>query len=145
MWAKYAGSSDTDFSFNIASILKQHSIFHVDQQRNVVRWWTHTSWLPHTPALLTVRVNPNFEHKQTNKQKLLSSMLTATTPCLKESNKPPKIYSTNLWKQVMLLFAGCLTSPQHAGVSQERIYSDKFTCCHTEIEVAHQTFHLTQL
>ena len=30
------------------------------------------------------------------------------------------------------------------GVSQGRICSDKFTCCHTEIEVADQTFYLTQ-
>ena len=42
------------------------------------------------------------------------------------------------------LFVGCLTSQQHASVSQEWICSDKFTCCHTEIEVADQTFHLTQ-
>ena len=34
------------------------------------------------------------------------------------------------------LFVGCLTSHQHASVSQGRICSDKFTCCHTEIEVA---------
>ena len=33
---------------------------------------------------------------------------------------------------------------QHASVSQGRICSDKFTCCHTEIEVADPTFHLTQ-
>ena len=39
---------------------------------------------------------------------------------------------------------GCLTSQQHASVSQGRICSDNFTCCHTEIEVADQTFHLTQ-
>ena len=42
------------------------------------------------------------------------------------------------------LLVGCLTSQQHAGVSQGRICSDNFTCCHTEIEVADQTFHLTQ-
>ena len=42
------------------------------------------------------------------------------------------------------LFIGCLTSQQHASVSQGRICSDNFTCCHTEIEVADQTFHLTQ-
>ena len=42
------------------------------------------------------------------------------------------------------LFVGCLTSQQHASVSQGRICSDNFTCCHTEIEVADQTFHLTQ-
>ena len=38
----------------------------------------------------------------------------------------------------------CLTSQQHASVSQGRICSDKFTCCHTEIEAANQTFYLTQ-
>ena len=42
------------------------------------------------------------------------------------------------------LFVGCLTSQQQASVSQGRICSDKCTCCHTEIEVAHQTFFLTQ-
>ena len=37
---------------------------------------------------------------------------------------------------------GCLTSQQHASVSQGRICSDNCTCCHTEIEVADHTFHL---
>ena len=46
--------------------------------------------------------------------------------------------------QVMLLLVACLTSQQHASVSQGRICSDNFTCCHTETEVADQTFHLTQ-
>ena len=43
-----------------------------------------------------------------------------------------------------LLFAGCLTSQQHASASQGGICSDNFTCCHIEIEVADPTFHLTQ-
>ena len=42
------------------------------------------------------------------------------------------------------LFVGCLTSQQHASVSQGRICTDSFTCCHTEIEAADPTFHLTQ-
>ena len=42
-----------------------------------------------------------------------------------------------------LFFVFCLTSQQHASVSQGRICSDNFTCCHTETEVAGQTFHLT--
>ena len=42
------------------------------------------------------------------------------------------------------LFVGCLTSQQQASVSQGRIYSDNFTCCHTEIQVADQTFYPTQ-
>ena len=45
---------------------------------------------------------------------------------------------------VQCLFVGCLKSQQHASVSQGRICSDNFTCCHTEIEVTDQTFHLTQ-
>ena len=43
------------------------------------------------------------------------------------------------------LFVGCSTSQQHATcVSQGRICADNFTCCHTEKEVADQTFYLTQ-
>ena len=42
------------------------------------------------------------------------------------------------------MLVGCLTSQQHASVSQGRICADNFTCCHTEIEVADQTFYLTQ-
>ena len=41
-------------------------------------------------------------------------------------------------------WVGCFTSQQHASVSQGQIYSDNFTCCHTEKEVADQTFYLTQ-
>ena len=42
------------------------------------------------------------------------------------------------------LFVGCLTSQLQASVSQGWICEDNFTCCHTEIEVADQTFYLTQ-
>ena len=44
---------------------------------------------------------------------------------------------------VVVLFVGCLTS-QQASVSQGRICTDNFRCCHTETEVADQTFYLTQ-
>ena len=47
-------------------------------------------------------------------------------------------------ERMLLLLVGCLTSQQHASVSQRRICSDIFTCCHTEMEAADQTFHLTQ-
>ena len=49
-----------------------------------------------------------------------------------------------LYSSGVCLFVGCLTSQQHASVSQGRICTDNFTCCHTEIEAADQTFHLTQ-
>ena len=41
-------------------------------------------------------------------------------------------------------FVGCLTSQQHASVSQGRICAEDCTCCHTETEVENQTFFLTQ-
>ena len=44
----------------------------------------------------------------------------------------------------LTLLVGCLTSQQHASVSQWRISSDNFTCCHTEIKFGDQTFCLTQ-
>ena len=37
----------------------------------------------------------------------------------------------------------CLKSQQQASVSQGRICSDNFTCCHTEIEAADSTCNLT--
>ena len=42
------------------------------------------------------------------------------------------------------MLVGCLASQQHASVSQGRICTDKFMCCHTEMEVADPTFYLTQ-
>ena len=68
---------------------------------------------------------------------------------------PPKVRRLSGWYAVVSLydrgrapdvelFVGCLTSQQHATVSQGRICSDNFTRCHTEIEVADPTLHLTQ-
>ena len=50
----------------------------------------------------------------------------------------------DLLGRAVCLLVGCLTSQQHASVSQGRICTDNFTCCHTEIQVANQTFYLTQ-
>ena len=44
---------------------------------------------------------------------------------------------------LFFVFAGCLTSQQHASVSQGRICAENFTCCHTETEAADPTFYLT--
>ena len=61
------------------------------------------------------------------------------------------VYMYTEWESVEVarrMFVGwllvCLTSQQQASVSQGRISSDKFTCCHTEMEVADQPFYLTQ-
>ena len=53
-------------------------------------------------------------------------------------------FITAHWRRERILLVGGLTSQQQASVSQGRICSDNLTCCHTEIEVANQTFYLTQ-
>ena len=45
---------------------------------------------------------------------------------------------------LVVVVVGCLTSQQHASLSQGRISSDNCTCYHSEVEVADQTFQLTQ-
>ena len=42
---------------------------------------------------------------------------------------------------VNCLLVACLTSQQYASVSQGRISSDNFTCCHTEIELSTSPSH----
>ena len=54
------------------------------------------------------------------------------------------VATPNMGQSDVCLLVACLTSQQQASVSQGRICSDSFTCCHSEIEVANQTFHLTQ-
>ena len=49
-----------------------------------------------------------------------------------------------LGRRDVVQLVACLTSQQHASVSQGRICSDNLTCCHTEIKVADPTFCLTQ-
>ena len=53
-----------------------------------------------------------------------------------------------LWREelggIVCLLVGCFTSQRQASVSQGRICSDNFTCCHTEVDVADLTFYLTQ-
>ena len=52
--------------------------------------------------------------------------------------------TTTMMMTFVCWLLACFTSQQHASVSQGRICSDNFTCCHTEIEIADQTSHLTQ-
>ena len=44
----------------------------------------------------------------------------------------------------LVMFVGCLTFQRHASVSLGQIYLDNCMCCHTETEVAGQTFYLSQ-
>ena len=61
-----------------------------------------------------------------------------------ETELTAKVGHDNRPESLFVLLVDCLTSQQQASVSQGRICSDNFTCCHTEIEVADPTFYLTQ-
>ena len=62
------------------------------------------------------------------------------------TRQPDQLDNTDLLTAAgkVCLLVGCLTSQQHASPSQGRICTDNLTCCHTETNVADQTFHLTQ-
>ena len=71
-------------------------------------------------------------------------MSQSKPPSSRRLEFPPDEGDEKEANQSNCLLVGCLTSQQQASVSQGRICSDNFTCCHTEIEVADQTFYLTQ-
>ena len=74
----------------------------------------------------------------------MTSALVAVVPGV----WPSWVSARTGWPRVSMLpmglLVGCLTSQQHASVPQGQICSDNFTCHHTEVEVADETFHLTQ-
>ena len=70
--------------------------------------------------------------------------ITIHSQCIMSRFDVPHNLRTRSHTRCFVLLVGCLTSQQHASVPQGRICSDKCTCWHTEIEVADQTFFLTQ-
>ena len=92
------------------------------------KWWTPEIWLG------------NEKKKKKKKKK------TENFPVMVRNGSVQMLKFPVAAKGVsgLLLLVGCLTSRQHARVSQGRICFDSFTCCHIEIEVADQSFHLTQ-
>ena len=56
------------------------------------------------------------------------------TDCITDSSGSNSSNGKQLLSTLACLLAGCLTSQQQASVSQGRICSDNFTCCHTEID-----------
>ena len=87
---------------------------------------------------LSLSVSVSLSHPPSNPSSIKNEWVTLrqTTPGFNSSITPHEA--------AVYLFVGCLTSQQHASVSQGRICSDHFTCCHTAIEVVDSTFHLTQ-
>ena len=88
------------------------------------RWPIHTK---------THRLYHTFPHVNRPNIAFLTRLTEPSyLPCIKQFGLP------------VCWLVGCLTSQQHASVSQGRICSGNFASCHTEIEVADQTFYLTQ-
>ena len=106
--------------------------FDGDQQSNHSQ--SHTTLLRSRKAQIRTQAKLKEEEEEEHNNKTQK-----TKNKNKKNNKKPSQVQKRL-----LLFVGCLTSQQHASVSQGRICSDNFTCCHTEIEVADQMFYLTQ-
>ena len=102
--------------------------------------WAHSSHLP-TPgdSTPTVLARRHWSGHQT----LGASCWTTADGGLPSSHRREDLARPWHRTRFVCLLVGCLTSQQHASVYQGRICSDNFTCCHTEIEVADPTFHLT--
>ena len=117
-----------------------------------ISFWLDPPALP--PLTLTPSLSPcslslflllslSLTHTHTHTCKLFSLTLTHTHTHTQTNFTHILCLFPFFAKNVGWLLA-CLTSQQHASVSQGRICTDNFTCCHTEIEAADQTFHLTQ-
>ena len=95
-------------------------------------------------------VNATTTSKAEEEDELVSLIITAGLKSLSAWNKQLFVMIMGCGVmglthgQFVCLLVGCLTSQQQASVSQGRICTDNFTCCHTEIEVADPTFYLTQ-
>ena len=98
-------------------------------------------WARRRPKGKKLTLKCQKEKAQTNKSKVTPTVLV-TGEAFNSTYVSQSDRQTDSWLVGWLV--GCLTSQQQASVSQGRICSDNFTCCHTEIEVADPTFYLTQ-
>ena len=92
-------------------------------------WQTWDTSSSHTASAAASSQTTSMAAAQSNRKAALQVGTASASSCV---------------DNVVCLLVGCLTSQQHAGVSQGWICSDNCRCCHTEIEVAGQTFYLTQ-
>ena len=92
----------------------------------------------------TLQSDANFIDNMQKKRQISCHILFPTFYISFQSLQLRSIFHWMTLIFAVCLFVGCLMSQQHASISQGRICSDNCTCCHTEIEVADQTFYLTQ-
>ena len=108
---------------------------------------THTHTKTHTYNQ-TCNPPPPSQHTQTHVHTNTQTDTQTQTQTHTQSEKHKQLdEQINCYRMVsyriLLLAVGCLMSQQHVNVSQGQIYSHNCMCCHTEKEVALQTFYLT--
>ena len=83
-------------------------------------------------------------HTQKSHPKVVNPKDTAGERTKKKKRAKNRTIHLQINHYLLSLFVACLMSQQHDSVSQGQICSDKFSCCHTETELAHQTIYLIQ-
>ena len=128
------------------TLARTHTHTHT-QTRTHARTHTHTHTHTHT-----------YTHTHTHTHTHLSVLIFFPFPSVHPASHPPFLFGGMSagegedggggggggGGEKGCLLVACFTSQQHTSVSQGRICSDNCVCCHTEIEVADQTVHLTQ-
>ena len=132
----------------------QHVVLRATWHEGTARLLSLTELKSHLFELYSIGRKMNRWRRGGNRSTRRKPLATSFRKChiLKPEDSSPKRDSNphnsiggRLGKQTRYcLLAGCLMSQQYANVSQGRVCSDNFTCCHTEIQVADQTFYLTQ-
>ena len=106
-------------------------------------WYCQESWVKEDKTFSVVSVSFGFSQVRIRKIRCCCCLFVCWS-----LNVPATCLCISFFLSLLYLFVcllvGCLTSQQHASVSQGRICSDNFTCCHTEVEAADPTFYLTQ-
>ena len=92
----------------------------------------------HVYTNINLRITPYYYNINIEEQKLMLH------PNIDDDDDDDNYLDNDNVSSNMFVLVGCLTFQQHDSVSQGRICSDNCMCYHTEIEVADQTFHLTQ-
>ena len=129
---------------NVRIFRDQHEKYKCAQTRPQLKLSPDRVWgRMESETMLTPRAKiPSTRSSEEVRTRHAASIMAASPTHYRLSYSGP--HSAKQCRYVVCWLVGCLTSQQQASVSQGRICSDSFTCCHTEIEVADQTFYLTQ-
>ena len=139
-------------SRSVFSSLHTHSSWSMTRSRALrfLRFCTHSSPGCSTCATCISWYSFNVRSFTLSSWKLTPGPTTSSGMPLSHSESFCTAGSCTFWKTEGVFhgmagwLVGYLTSQQHATVSQGHFCTDKFTCCHIEIEVADQTFYLSR-